>query len=406
MALDLTSFDFALKEYYTDDKIHEETYKDNVLFEMLPKDEKFYGDVLPVPLIYANPQGRSATFATAQTRAATSSTQGVKFNMTRVRDYGVVIIDNETMKASMNDKGAWLEARTVEVNGMLRQMGRSAATALYRGTSGTIARAASGFATATITLLNINDITNFEVGMQVGASATDGGGAVRVGTAIISAIDRDLGTLTTASGGGVWNVAIAAFVANDFIFVQGDYDAKPAGIAAWIPTTAPTATPFFGVNRSTDVLRLGGVRFVGTGLPYEEAVIEIISRIEREGGNPDYGFFNPFDWRQLEKSLGSKVQYVNPNAGGSANVGFKGITVSGNKGPVTLLADRNCPQGLAYFLQMDTWKCRSLGKMPTIFDTDGISMLRVSNADQVEVRGTAYYNLSCSAPGYNGVLTL
>ena len=37
---------------------------------------------------------------------------------------------------------------------------------------------------------------------------------------------------------------------------------------------------------------------------------------------------------------------------------------------------------------------------------DGLEMLRVSNADAGELRVGAYYQLACSAPGWNAVVTL
>lgn len=48
MALDLTSFDFALKEYYTDEKVEDLVYRDNPFLAMVPKREDFYGKKLPV----------------------------------------------------------------------------------------------------------------------------------------------------------------------------------------------------------------------------------------------------------------------------------------------------------------------------------------------------------------------
>jgi hypothetical protein len=97
MALDMTSFDAALKQHYTDDMVLNLVYKDNPLLALMPKMESFGGKNLPIPLIYGNPQGRSATFATAQSVGASSSSAITDFVLTRVKDYAIATIDNETL---------------------------------------------------------------------------------------------------------------------------------------------------------------------------------------------------------------------------------------------------------------------------------------------------------------------
>ena len=54
------------------------------------KDEKFRGVNAPIPVYYTRPQGRSATFATAQS-AASASKIG-EFLLTRKANYGVATI--------------------------------------------------------------------------------------------------------------------------------------------------------------------------------------------------------------------------------------------------------------------------------------------------------------------------
>ena len=39
--------------------------------------------------------------------------------------------------------------------------------------------------------------------------------------------------------------------------------------------------------------------------------------------------------------------------------------------------------------------------MPKVLDTDGLSMLRQSSSDGVEIRYGYYAQMGCSAPGYN-----
>jgi hypothetical protein len=113
---------------------------------------------------------------------------------------------------------------------------------------------------------------------------------------------------------------------------------------------------------------------------------------------------NYTSYNALEKGLGSKVQYVTMSA--NAQIMFKGITINGHKGPIDVFPDRNCPGLVGYMLQTDTWKMLSTNEVPHVLRADGLDMLRVANADALEVRIVAYYQYGCNAPGWNAVVTL
>ncbi len=399
-SLDMTSFDAALKQHYTNDRIENMVYSDNPLLALLPKYEQFGGKNLPIDVIHGNPQGRSATFATAQANKTASKI--VAFTLTRNSDYSLASISNEVIEASKGNANAFMEAATTEIDGAINAAVRSLAIALYGSGSGKIGRVTTGSTGTSITLTEANDVTNFEVGMEIVFSTADGGGAVKSGSVTVTGINRDTGVLTVdaqsaiASGSGT--------ATNDYIFVQGDYDSKLKGLAAWLPSSAPGATAFFGVDRSVDASRLGGIRYDGSSEPIEEALIGAAARVAREGGKPTHCFMNYSKFAELEKALGSKVQYVDLKA--SADIGFRGIMINGPRGPIKVIPDQNCPSGVAYMLQLDVWKLYSLGKAPKILDSDGLKMLRESSADAVEVRVGYYAQLGCRAPGFNARVAL
>lgn len=400
MALDLTSFAAALKTHYTNDRIENMVYSDNPLLAMLPKMEQFGGDSLPIPIIYGNPQGRSSTFTTAQANKGSSQLQ--KFVLTRAKDYSLASIDNETIEASEGNANAFMSAATTEIDGAFQSITRSLAIALYGSGSGSIGSVANSlFATTVLDLNEIEDITNFEVGMKLVVSASDGGGSVRAGSLTVVGVDRDLGKVTTSVN---LSTGIAAIAQNDFIFVEGDYDKKIKGLRAWLPDSAPSATPFFSVDRTKDVTRLGGIRFDGSALPIEEALVAAASRVARESGKPTQCFLSYSKFSDLEKALGSKVQYVDLKV--NAEIGFRGILINGPRGVIQVVPDQNCPNSRAFMLQMDVWKLYSLGKCPKILDSDGLKMLRESSADAVEVRVGYYAQLGCRAPGWNANIKL
>lgn len=400
--LDLTSMNAALKELYDGQVVENLVYADNPMLAMVPKKTDFGGKYKPIPIITGASQGRSATFANAQTNQ--SSVQIESFLLTRKSDYSIASIDNQTMLASKTDKMAFLEGAKLVVDGAFRSITLSLASSLFRSGTGSIGSIGS-IAAGVITLSDPNSVVQFEINMVLQADATDGG-VPRAALGYVIAVNRSAGTVTV-SAVGLGGVAgsPALWAAADFLLVQGDLNAKVSGLAAWIPVTAPSATAFYGVDRSVDTVRLGGVRYDGSAQSIEEALIDASNLVAREGGKPDICVMSFASYSALEKALGAKVQYVDLK--GPAGIAFRGIMINGANTMIKCFPDRNCPSQTAYLLQMDTWCLESLGDAPQILRYgDGLEMLRVSNADAGEVRVGYYANLRSNAPGWNAVVSL
>ena len=406
--LDVTTVTEALKEHYKPLRVQNMVYKDNPLLAMMPKYTKFGGENMPIPLLYANPQRRSATFATGKANESNSALR--QFVLTRVKDYSFASITGESIKATERDSDAFLRYATMEIDGALHSLTRSLAISMYRDGSGSIGALSvdPGTGAALLTLSNGEDITNFEVGMELNVAAT-ATGAIRANfttagnTGVISAIDRDAGTITlTVNTHG--DVAI-----NDFLFQAGDAQGggatalKVSGLEAWVPTQATVTAGIpnlFGAIRTTDVTRLGGNRFDGSALPIEEALIGGAARVAREGGSPDVCMVDFATFSNLEKALGSKVVYDEAKAR-DVDIGFAAISLRGPRGTIKIVPDQNCQPNVAWMLQMDTWSLNTLGEAPMFLDLDNNRMLRESAADAYEVRLGYYGNVACNAPGYN-----
>lgn len=395
--LDLTSMNAALKELYDGQVIENLVYADNPFMALLKKKTDFGGKYKPVPIITGASQGRSATFSNAQGNQ--SAVQVESFFLTRKSDYSIATIDNQTMLASRTDKMSFLEGAKLLIDGAIRSITLSAASSLFRSGTGSIGQLGS-ISTGVITLSNPNDVVQFEVNMTLQANATDGG-TPRAALGYVVAVNRSAGTVTvSATGLGGAAGSPALWAANDYLLVQGDVNAKMSGLAAWIPQVAPTSTAFYGVDRSVDVTRLGGVRYDGSAQSVEEALIDASSLLAREGGKATHVFVSFASYSALEKALGSKVQYVDLK--GPAEIAFRGIVLNGANSMMKVIPDRNCQPLTAYMLQLDTWTLESLGDCPQILRYgDGLEMLRVSNADAGEVRVGYYANLATNAPGWS-----
>jgi hypothetical protein len=402
--LDISAFSAALKQIYPDWKVQDLTFRNNPFYALVDKNEDFYGEVIKSPLIYGNPVNRSNTFSSAL--AGTSSSLLKGFLLTRKSDYSLASISNEALEASQSSEGAFLEAAKLEIDGALKQLARSHSIKIFRSGSGSIGiiKAASS-PTTTVEIQTIQDAVNFEVGMKLNASATDGTGTVHADKPTIVSIDRAAGTMVvTPSVASTW-------AAGHYIFVDGDYGNAMSGLDAWVPyddRATRLAASYYGVVRTADSIRLGGCVYDGSSSNYEEALIDGLNFAYNVGdAEIDYVFMNPIDVAQLTKILGSKVQRVQVSAevkeGGRsmAAIAFNGIEIYYAGGSARVIGDRNCPKNRAFGVTMNTWKLNSLGKAVRLFEADGLKMLRSNSSDALDIRAFGYLNLSCTAPSRN-----
>jgi hypothetical protein len=418
----------ALKELYTDDKDYMKNivYAKNPWLAMIPKNESpdgFAGKYIPVPLEYANPAGRAHVFANAQNQQTASSV--VSYFVYAVQDYQLVTITNLLMEQTKSNAGAFVDEASRTMDNGFRNLSNNMAFELFsggtasRGTISTAGVTATG-TTLSFTLANPQAVVQFEVGMTLQATTTDGGAALTgsggtVLAAQITSVNRGTGAITATV---VQDTYAATWVAGDFLQVYGDIGTAGAstiagmlglsGLAAWVPATDPISTDnFWGVNRSADPTRLGGLRYNASAQSIAEGLTSALALANREGAAPDLIILDFVSYSTLINELGAKVQYVQLEHD-EVQVAFEAIHFHSAYGKLPVLADRSCPAQTAYCLTQDTWKLRTLGKAPHIltYGMEGLEGLRVGNADALEIRIAYYGNVICSAPGYNMQVTL
>lgn len=368
---------------------------------MMKKSTDFFGSAEQIPIIYAPPGGRSAAFATALANNG-RELQDAAFLVTRVSDFQIIAINGEAIEASENKEGAFVDIFEKHVDSGIQNLGRTLNRDLYRSGSGSRGRIASGQGTPTITLVEPRDAVAFEVGMVIRTGPNDSSSGLRTGTATLTAVNRRAGTLTTS---GNWSTLISGTVANDYLFPDGDASAKAKGLDFYIPSTAPTGGDnAFGLDRSADPDRLAGIRSGDlSALPIEEALLQLNDEIFTYGeGEVDVNLMHSLKLTDLEKSLGSKVQYVDTKMG---SVGFTGVKVNHAGGTSTVYGDRDCQNDTLWGLQKDVWKFHSLKMAPRPLNYKGTSPGGAHfdpSADGVVVRLGYRGNTICRAPGRNG----
>ena len=411
-----------LKELYDEQKVQWLTYKDNPTLAMIHKEEKFPGKYYPVPVVYGLSQGASATFSNAYNNQ--TSPQVAEFLVTRVADFSLASIDGQLLAAAQTDPGSFIDGAELMIDAAFQTAVNRIASAMFRNGAGTIGQIGSvaliSGSSYLITLANPDDAVQFEVGQQLLAvQYMDASGSAPSDIASVTGVNRSLGTLTASCS---TNIA-SDWPAGYYLAVQGDLPnssnnnfqpsgssgtnslLKIAGFAAWLPMGGPPSSDsFFGVNRNIDTQRLAGVFFDGTSLSLEEALLQGTGRIALNGGRVDTGICSYATYTALITSLGSKVQYIDEKIG---EIGFRGVQINGANTVMSVFPDRNCPDGVIYCLEMDSWVLRSQNPAPHILKyMDEIEILRVPGVDSAELRVGMYGNLYCKKPGHNGVIAV
>lgn len=400
--LDTSTANAVLKELY-DGQIPENlVYQDNPFLAQVKKKTDFGGRNYPVPVQYGTSQGRSSVFATAQTNQ--TANLYAEFLLTRTSDYSIATISNELLLAATTDREAFIRSSTALIDGAITSAINSLASAMFRSGTGTIGKI-STITTGVIVFTDPNMVTQFEVNMTLQADATDGGVSPRAALGYVIARNATAGTITVSATYNGSAGTPASWAAGDFLLVQGDLNVKVKGLAAWLPSVAPTGgDSYFGVNRSSDS-RLYGLYQDASAESIEEGLIDTATLLCREGGRPDVAIVAYSSYGALEKALGAKVQYIDLK--GPGEIMLRGIQINGPKGVIKVFPDRNCQGQTAWLLTMSTWLLASLYEAPMILKYgSNDEMLRVYNADQAELRVGYYAQLGCTAPGWNSQVLL
>jgi len=419
------NFDKAMKEMYPYKKVENLVYDNNPLLAMIPKETKFPGRNATYAVEYGVTPGRSANFQTAQNNRGGTKIQD--FVVKRIKDYAVVSLDNETLLAADGREGSLLDVAKAKTDSALLALSRSMGRDVFRSGNGDIGATATTTGT-TITLTVPDDVVNFETGMRLSAfltSDTTNNALLNNGATVeIDKVDRDAGTLEIKTGTtlqAAWGHGAPVQLVPEGDGRNSGDALKMTGIEAWIPKEIDVANTgsdiLWGCNRVQDTTRLGGQRIAyDSNITLVRHIIKAGTRLAREGGRPDVVFVNPMDMEliaaELEGhgSIGSVVAGKIPGPASqrryngkeaAVQFGFTSVSVATPAGVVDLISDHNCPKGVGYMLQMNTWALKSLGAAPRVLDFDGLKGLREANSDGVEYRWGYYGNLLCKSPAYN-----
>jgi len=407
--LNLSLYDPMVKDHYSGEGVANAAFQGNAALGMIKKSRKRPGGGKKwiQPIQYGMPGGGSSTFSVAITNAVANTSDFEAFEVTRKKHYRLAKVDNETIEATADGNIDAFEPAFDEFDRGLEAEGNWINFRFFRDSGGSFARSttATNVATAVMTVDDRSGLWAIKPGDVVKLSPNQDGTSLRTGSLTVLSVQRTAGTITFT---GNITAGVAAAVNTDFVFLDGDATLAPSGLADWIPSTAPTSTAYYGVNRSLEPEMLGGVRVDGTdGRSVFELMIDMLSEAGNFGAKPNTWWMHPITFGQAAKQLEGKWM-INQAAGYDgkkmASIGYSGYSINIDGVEGTVYTDRMMPLNRIYALTWDTWVMFSAGPAPNFLQKRAGSIIKVSEgSDDYEARIGCYMNFSCKWPGGNVV---
>lgn len=340
--------------------------------------------------------------------------------------YAVCRLDRESIKASSDDKGAFVQATKETVQKCVESYNRNASRILYNDGSGILGKGdATGDAvtgagtTANPYVVQIPLKPGITVGgwkeanweerdfVQVvaGASATTGLGGTAEATllevSVVTASTRKISLVGTSARLAVLVAGALPLQTTDCIVMQKSYENDPQGIKGVCDATSGTLYGITVQRRWQAVQKDADGAGVTTDF-MNEVMLDVHHKV---GKSPDLIVASYIQYRKILNQLEDKKQYnVDPRSKDLVGkLSFKGVEFMSITGAVGVFPERFVDNDRVYFLNMDKIE---LHHRPGFgwFDDDGTVFLRASDgSDEYEATYGGYWQ-SYIEPPFHGVL--
>jgi hypothetical protein len=390
-AFSLTSASALFKIKYG--KLSENVYNSATpLLSRVKKSYNFVGKQMnfPVPRSFAGGVG-SGSLPTANTAIYSDVT------FTRKKLYSVVKIDRESIKASMNDEGAFVKATKEVVEKGVESYMRNMSRILFNdgtGALGTLNANATGTATAPVCVISLATWkeANFEERDLVNPAAT-------TDVFEISSVDPSTRTVTLARISGTTDLTSAG--SGVVLHMQNSKDADPQGLKGVLDATSGTK---YGITVARRWQAFQHDANSATISP--DLMNKMMLNVEKRCGKaPNLIVTSYLQYEKLLNLLEDQKQYnLEPRAKDlKGQISFSGITFMSSRGAIGIFADRFCEDDRMYFLNDDKIE---IFHAPDFgwFDDDGTVFLRESSEDSYSARYGGYLEVFID-PNFHGVLS-
>lgn len=339
-----------------------------------------------------------------------------RFNTTTKNFYGMVRLNAKAVRASMDNRGAFVRARTLEADSMFRNLGRHIERASW-GNGGMALGRVSALSTTTaandtITLTEAAETQSFWIGQTIENATDDGstGTSTLKGTPTIEkqivAIQELDGKLVTNATATLSGSGYGSVLANDYLFNAGDKGLGAMGLSGYLPATVSSGESFFGVDRSTYREALAGFFVNQTADSLEVNINKVATHlVHHQGANPDTLWINPEQWDVLNfnnKFMGQT------QPGTELALRWRGFTLPLDTGPVDVVPSPFCPPNRFFITSRSSWERRHLDALPHFIQDDGNIVRRaagshtVNTGDFLEIQARAWCQNVCIDASVNG----
>lgn len=405
---DLEATTQALRVTYSDKELMMKLQRRRPLMAAMKKNDAFVGESFVHVIQHGYNQGIGATMDVAE--ATMSTDLDAKFTVLRRTYLGAGRISRPTILATRDNKGAAAKQLKRSYDGLLLNLGRYLDAGIWGDGGGAyaiLAKVGTGDGLATAKLVQIankramhwiekDQIHNFSAtsgadGLTTVLQPGGGEGSASTGIALrVAKVNRRDGIIEYAD-----NVP-AAVVAGQYLFRRQMKGQGIQGVRAWCPQDdATAASTFLGQDRSLDLERLAGLRWLTPNGTYAQTIRDAVSFADVEGGDFSNIYMNSVNIGELENSERGLVK--TDEKVGDLKIGFNTIKFRTPIGDLDLQADAGCPEGWAMITNPNVWEFRHLGKFFGFFEEDGL-LHRIPGYDGYGFRGGGYGNVVCDDP--------
>lgn len=408
------------KRVYPDRALPNLMTKNKPWLSRVKKVDDLTGEGIFIPINAELPTGAaySADASLANVQANRKSSKGIKVFLQRKKFYDSVSIDGESVWASREKMGAFLNMKTKELEEKLEYMGQRVASVLWQEFVGTVSANPVNVAGAVYTfqLVNIRDAVRIHRGQVLHAYSATTAGTLRNGEGTVTKVNHQTGVVTATyvagstgganpTGAGGWSNNGAE---TSFIYVKGDYSVQPTSISSWIPASqAGLAAENFlsaGVGARDTYPNAYAGWTGGWKNTIEESVKDLAANMAQYiDPLTAEVWLSPYNFFRLEAEMGTRLQR---DQGGTAIAGFSSVRIPTAAGTLPVMVDPFIPDSFGAIHDMSTWELHHLGPFIHRITDDGKEGQRETDYDATEYRFRSWHELACGKPIRNGRFTI
>ena len=317
--------------------------------------------------------GAVSSRATQAERKAAANAKNAEFITTPGQRFSMFSYNAKEVQASLSKKGAYMKIAGNKAFAAAQALRQTLAADLYARGYGELAVVGTTDA-ATIAAAVADDIVTVTMPSSV-TLKIDVDTDLVLKTSVADGTEHGLFTVTKIDGNQVSLKCVTAYAsaaATNIYALRGSMDDSgnplaPVGLAGWIPAigtrsgsdwTSYIATPFYGVTRSVNTDALAGNFVYNASNTSKKAdVQQLLQKVRRHGGEPDFIVMNDNDWLALADEIQSTNTYFTQTSSAKqrkANIGLTKLTAGFSTNAIDIIYDDPyCPEGVFYMFNKD-----------------------------------------------------